>query len=188
MSDQTQPQLQMLWPVRLLDAPPAPMLPAGYVLRTYRPQDEGAYLDLMHGAGFTHFDGEAVARWLDKLLPGGFFLIEHRATGQLAATAMANHNPRPGHPFGGELGWVAGSPAHAGQRLGQAVCAAATARLLDAGYRRIYLLTDDWRLPAIKTYLRLGYVPYLCAPGMAARWQAVCAALEWPYTPEEWAK
>ena len=41
----------------------------------------------------------------------------------------------------------------------------------------IFLLTDDWRLPAITVFLRLGYVPFLCARGMQKRWQAVCANL-----------
>jgi mycothiol synthase len=186
MNEGNRPQLQMLWPERLRNAPPESSLPEGYRLRIYRPEDEDAYLALMQGAGFTSFDHDAVEQWLLKVLPDGFYLIEHCATGEIVATAMANHNPRRGHPFGGELGWVAGSRAHSGKGLGQAVCAAATARLLSAGYRRIYLLTDDWRLAAIKTYLRLGYVPYLCAPGMEARWRLVCAKLEWPARPERW--
>jgi mycothiol synthase len=42
-----------------------------------------------------------------------------------------------------------------------------------AGYRRIYLLTDDFRLPAIRIYLALGYAPLFHTPGMQERWQAV---------------
>jgi mycothiol synthase len=183
-------QLQMLWPEQLLDISPDALvpeqaLPAGYELRTYREGDEAAYLAVMHAAGFSFFDHEAVQRWLDKVLPDGLFLVVYRPTGQVVATAMATHNPSPLHPFGGELGWVAGSPDHAGKKLGRVVCAAATARFLRAGYRRIYLKTDDWRLPAIVTYLRLGYVPLLYAPDMAERWRAVCARLSWPYMPSE---
>ena len=184
-------QLQMLWPKHLQNVPPeslAPdrILPVGYRLRTYRAEDEQGYLAVMHAAGFTSFDHEAVQRWLQKVLPDGFFLVEHESTRRIVATAMATHNPTPLHPFGGELGWVAGSPEHAGKHLGRVVCAAVTARFLRAGYRRIYLQTDDWRLPAIVTYLRLGYVPLLHAADMADRWQAVCAKLDWPYTPARW--
>ena len=175
-------QLHMLWPEHLQEMPPESLaaeqaLPAGYRLRTYRPEDETGYLAVMHAAGFTHFDHKAVQLWLDKVLPDGFFLVEHEPTGQIVATAMATHNPSPLHPFGGELGWVAGSPEHAGKHLGRVVCAAVTARFLRAGYRRIYLKTDDWRLPAIATYLRLGYVPFLYADDMAERWRVVCARL-----------
>jgi mycothiol synthase len=123
---------------------------------------------------------------MSKVLPDGFFLVEHEPTRQIVATAMATHNPSPLHPFGGELGWLAGSPEHAGQHLGQVVCAAVTARFLRAGYRRIYLKTNDWRLPAIVTYLQLGYVPLLYAADMTERWQVLCAKLDWPYTPSDW--
>jgi hypothetical protein len=126
-------QLQMLWPRHLQDSSPESLvpaqdLPAGYRLRTYRPEDETAYLAVMHAAGFTWFDHADVQRWLDKALPDGLFLVEYGPTRQIAATAMATHNPGPLHPFGGELGWVAGSPEHAGKHLGTVVCAAATAR------------------------------------------------------------
>ena len=53
------------------------------------------------------------------------------------------------------------------------VCAAVTARLLAAGYENIFLLTDDFRLPAISIYLRLSYQPLLHAPDMAERWRVV---------------
>jgi mycothiol synthase len=183
-------QLQMLWPeplqrISLDSLVPEQALPAGYRLRTYQPKDEAGYLAVMHAAGFDSFDHEAVERWLEKVLPDGFFLVEHAPSRQIVATAMAMHNPSPLHPYGGELGWVAGHPEHAGRHLGRVVSAAATARFLRAGYRRIYLRTDDWRLPALKTYLRLGYVPLPYAAGMAERWRAVCAKLDWPYTPHE---
>jgi mycothiol synthase len=61
------------------------------------------------------------------------------------------------------------------------VCAEVTRRLLSAGYREIYLQTDDWRLPAIKTYLNLGYVPLLCEPDMEERWRLVCRNLDLGY-------
>lgn len=100
---------------------------------------------------------------------------------------MGLHDHSDLHPFGGELGWVAADPAHAGKGLGYAVCAAVTARLLQAGYDNIHLYTEHWRLAAIKTYLKLGYLPFLFAPEMAERWRAVCIQLSWSFTPEQWA-
>jgi mycothiol synthase len=61
---------------------------------------------------------------------------------------------------------------------------AATARLIQAGYEEIYLRTDDHRLPAIKTYLKLGWEPFLCAPDMAERWRTVCQQLNWQFSIE----
>jgi predicted dehydrogenase/RimJ/RimL family protein N-acetyltransferase len=173
-------QLHMVWPKDALDMPPAPRLPDGYLLRQWRPDEVGEYIELMDMAGFTGWSEERVNNTARNLLPDGFFVIEHKASGRLVATAQAAHRPTGLHPFGGELGWVAGDPAHKGKGLGTAVCAAVTARLIGAGYKEIYLSTDDWRLPAIKVYLKLGYVPMLYAEDMKARWQAVCGKLGWP--------
>jgi mycothiol synthase len=184
MTEQPQPQLQMRF---FPDRRPVPevCVPTGYSLRTYCPGDEGLFSTLMEKAGFGVWDAEKLRPWLAKILPDGWFVITDPG-GQLVATTMANHNPNDLHPFGGEMGWVAADPAHAGRGLGMVVCAAATARLVRAGYHEIYLQTDDFRLPAIKTYLKLGWAPWLFREGMAERWQAVCARLSWPYRPEEW--
>ncbi len=185
---ETQPeQLRMLWPKALLNTPPTPVLPAGYVMRFYDPQrDLPAYLDLMHGAGFAFFNEKLVDEVLSSVLADGFFLAVHIASQQFAATAIANHAPHDWCPAGGELGWVAGDADHAGKRLGRAVCAAAVARLLAAGYSCIYLLTEDYRLPALRTYLGLGFEPFLCGPDMKGRWKAVCENVNWPFTPDRW--
>ena len=179
-------QLNMLWPTQRYDSPPVVHLPDGYTLRTYQPGDEAGFYRVMDLAGFKNWDDETLRPWLLKILPDGWFLIIHQASGEIVATAMANHNPKALHPFGGELGWVAGHPDHAGRGLGRTVCAAVVGRLVGAGYRHIYLCTDDWRLPAITVYLRLGWLPFLYAPDMADRWQTVCAQLGWPFTPQDW--
>ena len=181
------PQLQMIWPAERLDAPPEPHLLPGYRMRVFRPdKDTEDYLSLMHEAGFTDFDKQRVRNCLSHVLPDGFFIVEHDPTEQLVATAMAKHAPKPLHPYGGELGWVAARPAHAGRGLGTTVCAAVVKRFVNAGYKRIYLLTDDWRLPALKVYLKLGFVPFLFAEGIEARWLDICETLDWPFTPETW--
>jgi mycothiol synthase len=184
--EQPKQQLRMVWPQRLLQTPPALCLHPDYDLRTYRPGDEPQWIHVMALAGFDGWDDERVRTTMARILPDGWFMALHRATGELVATAMATHNPAEFHQFGGELGWVAGDPAHKGKGLGWSVCAAVTRRFLRAGYTTIYLRTDDWRYPALKTYLRLGYEPFLFAPDMLGRWQAVCEQLEWPFTPDAW--
>ncbi|MEX0774350.1 MAG: GNAT family N-acetyltransferase [Phycisphaeraceae bacterium] len=173
------PQLRMVWPAECLSSPPPVHLADGYELRQYRDADETAYLELMSKAGFTGWTHQNVVSNLQHILPGGFFVIEHKASGRLVATALANHRHTAEHPFGAEMGWVAGDSAHKGRGLGQAVCAAATARMISAGYRDICLHTDGFRLPAIKVYLKLGYRPLLFCDGMAQRWQSVCEKLGW---------
>lgn len=161
-------------------------LPDGYLLRTYEPGDEESWFRVMALAGFEGWNREKLEPWLSKILPDGWFMVVHTATNTIVATAMAVHGPTNDFPFGGELGWVAGDPEHAGRNLGLAVCAAVTQRLLDMGYRMIHLNTDDFRLPAVKIYFKLGYVPFLFGDDMADRWRVICSALDWPYAPDTW--
>ena len=113
-------------------------------------------------------------------------MVVHEASNEIVASAMGLHDHSETHPFGGELGWLAADPAHTGKGLGMAACAAVTARLIEAGYRNIHPYTEHWRLAALKTYLKLGYIPFLYAPEMADRWRVICAQLQWPFTPEVW--
>ncbi len=175
-------QLQMIMPD--VEAT-IPALPQVYVLRTFRPSDTTNYLDLMRLAGFDNWGLETLDSVLNRVLPEGLFVVAHES-GILVATAMATHNPLPLHPFGGELGWVAGNPEHRGHGLGTIVCAAVVKRYREAGYTRIFLRTDDFRLPAIKIYLKLGFVPFLFMPDMHDRWKAVTEKLNWPFTPDLW--
>lgn len=186
--DAPKEQLHMLWPTEQLKSPPPVNVAAGYTLRTYRPEDAEGMIALMHLAGFDGWSKESLQGTLKIILPDGLFFTVHQATGALTATAMATHNPLDIHPFGGELGWVAGDPQHAGKGLGTAVCAAVTERFLRAGYSRIYIRTDDWRLPAIKIYLKLGYLPFLFQSDMEQRWSSVCKELSWPFSPNDWPK
>jgi GNAT superfamily N-acetyltransferase len=181
-----EPQLQMVWPEHLLDAPPAVHAPPGYTLRTYQPGDEPGWFRLMALAGWPGWDEAKLRPWLARIPPGSWFMVIHQASGEIVASALGLHDHSADHPFGGELGWVAADPAHAGRGLGQAVCAAVTARLLAAGYRNVHLYTERWRLAALKTYLKMGYVPFLYQAGMAEAWEAVCAQIGWPADPQTW--
>jgi mycothiol synthase len=171
-------QLQMIWPRERLTSAPSWSVPEGYGLRTFRPGDEEKYIGVMKSAGFSDWNRTNLDHALSHCLPEGLFFVVHDETTSLVATALALHNPDTLHPFGGELGWVAADPAHRGKGLGFVVSAAATKRFLDGGYTDIYLRTDDFRLPAIKMYLKLGYVPFLHAADMEERWQAVCRELK----------
>ena len=172
-------QLQMIWPVARRAIPVLPATPAGYALRACNQQDVDvqAYVALLRSAGFETWDETKAQRVFETMLPDGLFFAVHQDSGALAATAAAQIIPRDDHPCGAQLGWVAADPAHRGRGLGYLVCAAVTRRLLAERPATMYLLTDDFRLPAIRVYLKLGWVPYLCQPGMAERWRDVCLRL-----------
>jgi len=179
-------QLQMVWPEHRLNTPPVVQLPPDYTLRTYRRGDEPRFYRVMELAGWPGWNDEKLRPWMVRIPPESWFMVVHAESGEIVATAMGLHDASEQHPFGGELGWVAGAPAHAGKGLGMAVSAAVTARLIHAGYRDIHLYTEHWRLAALKTYFKLGYIPFLYTPEMPERWRATCEQLQWPFTPERW--
>ncbi len=113
-------------------------------------------------------------------------MVVYDASKEIVATAMAFHDRLEFGSQGGGIGWVACVPGHRGKGLGLAVSAAATARLIEEGYRHIHLYTEDWRLPALRIYVKLGYIPFLYAPDMLERWRTICTQLGWPFTPEKW--
>ncbi len=181
MPNKAKAQLQMVWPQPLLTSPPSAHVCPGYSLRTYWQGDEPGFYKVMALAGWPGWNDESMRPWVARIVPQCWYMAVHEESGGIVATAMGLHDHSDAHPFGGELGWVAGHPAHAGHGLGAAVSAAVTARLIGAGYRNIHLYTEDERLAALKVYLRLGYVPFLASPDMQERWQAIYSKLNWPH-------
>ena len=178
-------QLRLVWPEHRLDAPPVVQLPPGYALRVWQPDDTPAFYRLMARAGWPGWDDERLRPWLPRILPDGWFLVVHTASGGIVATAMALRDCAEFGQPGGELGWVAADPEHRGRGLGLAVSAAATARLIQAGFRYIHLYTEPWRLPALKTYRKLGYAPLPDGPEAKEQWRAVCTRMGWSLVPEK---
>jgi len=179
-------QLHMVWPEHLLDAPPPVQLPSGYSLRTYQPGDEPRFFKVMELAGWPGWNAEKLRPWRERILPQGWFMVVHNASSGIVATAMAFRDRLEFGCQGGEIGWVACIPGHRGKGLGMTVSAVATTRLIEGGYHHIHLYTEDWRLAALKIYLKLGYIPFLYAPDMLERWRTICTQIQWPFTPEKW--
>ena len=179
-------QLHMVWPEHFLNTPPPLQLPSGYSLRTYQPGDEPCFFKVMELAGWPGWNAEKPRPWRERILPHGWFIIVHNTNNGIVATAMAFRDRWEFRCQGGELGWVVCILGHRGKGLGVAVSAAATTRLIEEGYRHVHLYTEGWRLAALKIYLKLGYIPFLYAPGMLERWCTICTQIQWPFTPEKW--
>ena len=103
------------------------------------------------------------------VLAAGTYLV--LAAGRAAATCCTIP-PTPAEPRS-ELGWVAVAPRHQGRGLGLQVCRAVLWYARRRGWPATMLYTEDWRLPAIRTYLKLGFEPELTHASHAARWQAI---------------
>ena len=166
------PQLKMIFDA---ENTPLPELTVaeGFRLRTVADPELARYNDLRCSVNFAAWDTDRLRAFRSKVLPDSLFLIEEAATGRFAASAAAETTDMPEHPEVGVLGWVMTHPDFRGRHLGRSVSIAAMRRLYDAGYRAFSLLTDDFRMAAVKTYLDLGWRPWLYLADMEARWRAL---------------
>ncbi len=180
------PQLRMVWPLDRIHTPPDITAPDGYTMRTYRHGDEARFYEIMDLAGWPGWNTDRLKSSLSRILPGGWFFAIEEETGKAVASAMCIHNYSEQHPFWGDLGWLACDPEHTGKGLGYFLSAAVTARFISAGYSNIGLHTEYYRLPAIKTYLKVGYMPLIDRTETQEMWDEVCRELQWPFTPEQW--
>ncbi|MBA3471513.1 MAG: GNAT family N-acetyltransferase [Herpetosiphonaceae bacterium] len=186
MEHPEKPQLHMVWPTASRRLPIDPATAEGYAIRTYQPGDERVFLELMALMDFDPFDDQKLAYNVARIIPQGWFFAVELATMEVAGTAMCLHNYTGDTPFGGDVGWLACRPTHRGRGLGYALSAYVTNRFHEAGYTRIQLGTEYHRLPAIKTYLKLGYLPVMDRPEMDELWAEACRQIGWPFTPERW--
>lgn len=154
---------------------PEPQAPPGLVLRTFCSDDETGWAQLMTGA-IGDWDVQSTRReFLGDLgvdPDGIFFLV---MGGEYVATAT---DKRTADAATGYLHMVAVSAAHRGRRLGRCVSLAALRHMRQRGCQRAVLDTDDDRLPAIRTYLALGFVPHMVEDGHPERWQRAMSHLE----------
>ena len=176
------PQLEM---VRGSDPVPEVLPPAaGYTLREAKPGDRHSYSQAFR----TAFDEPSpFADLMRKTLPGGFFVVEHQPTGTVVAASTAAKYPKAQHPDGHSLQWVIAHSDHLGTGSGRATVAAATQVLADSAPNYSYLSTDDFRLPAINIYLKLGWQPLMFQHDQIARWGTVFEKLGMPFDEKEWA-
>jgi mycothiol synthase len=150
-------------------------VPEGYLLRQFRAGDEASYEDLFH---LAFADEGRFPEALERALEGGFFVIEHVASGELVSSGQAwRGSTMSRHPDAGQMGWLVTDPSHAGKGLGTIVAASATNRLAAEGYQRPCLGTEDFRIAAISIYLKLGWRPYLYREDMVPRWRSIFACL-----------
>lgn len=177
------PQLEM---IRRGDpVPEVPQPAAGYVLRKVQLEDRQSYSQTFR----TAFDEPSpFADLIRNMLPDGFFVVEHQPTGAVVATSTAAKYPKAQHPDGHSLQWVVGHADHLGTGSGRATVAAATQVLADLAPRYSYLSTDDFRLPAINIYLKLGWQPLLFQQEQIARWAMVFEKLGMEFNENDWQK
>lgn len=160
--------------VHLEDLPRPDLAPA-YHLRHYAPGDEAGWNSLVGECFGKPYDFHTMLHGDALFAPERVLFIEHES--EVVATASAWRSPKWGRQTG-VVHMVAASPRHAGQRLGYLVSLAVLHRFVAEGLHHAVLQTDDFRLPAIATYMKLGFRPYLESEDHAQRWHAIYANLK----------
>ena len=88
-------------------------------------------------------------------------------------TVICDYNKKKGYIHN-----VACKPEFRGRGLGTLLNSIAVTVLKKEGMESAYLTTDDWRIPAIKSYLRAGFAPdTVSEPDFKERWEKIYAAI-----------
>jgi mycothiol synthase len=162
------PQLELLRPN--LEGLPEVRLPEDYTLRHYRPGDEEVWGEIMSEAFTPYWNAK---RFRMLLLPHFgfgpervlFVCREGRPIGSASAFQW------PGIPRDrGYIHMVGVKKEHCGRRLGYWLTVACLEKFREQGFGAAMLQTEDFRIPAIKHYLRLGFRPVLVIPEQREKW------------------
>ena len=101
------------------------------------------------------------------------FFIVHDGKAVATITVICNTEQKEGL-----IHMVACDPACRGKGLGTLMGKIAVNEMKNAGMETGVLRTDAWRIPAIKSYLRIGFQPDLTIEETKADWQEVFQVLE----------
>ena len=136
---------------------PAPLLPVGMTLRAAEPSDSAAIAALLAEAFEEEWDDARVSRDLLDADDVAVTWVIEDAEG-LLAVASERLMPQT-YPDAGYVHYVGVAARARGLGLGAIVTARCMTGFVERGLPTAVLETDDFRIPAVITYLRLGYVP-----------------------------
>lgn len=146
-----------------------------YTLRTYRAGDEKAWESIVETVFNAHVSFDELKADPAYRPERVFFAVDR--TGRAAATATCWEVPSF-YPKGmAVLHMVGVLPRDRGHALGTAVSSAAMERATVEGFSMMALRTDDFRLPAVATYLRLGFLPRPLDETQIERWLCILKQL-----------
>ncbi len=172
-------QLRMVRPD--LDNLPQLQIPCNYSLRTYQIGDDQHWANVINNSfGGRRTATDARCEIMNHAIfePEGLFFCTHQQQPVGTACAWRWHDPNETEI--GQLHMVGVHSNHAGHRLGRCVSLAVLHHLKRRQYTCAILGTDDFRLPAIKTYLNLGFLPICVDDDQPERWRNIGPRLGLP--------
>lgn len=152
-----------------LDNLPSQMLPEGISLITHQAGMEKDWESLIEASFGSRYDFEKMLKnWKGYEPENVFYLVKN---GKFLATASGVENE--GFANEGWLHMVGSSPDARGMGLGKIVTLAVLHSLKKRGFKSVVLSTDDYRIPAIITYLKLGFKPIYIDDTHEKRWENI---------------
>lgn len=150
-------------------------LPTDYSTRSFREGDAGAWESIIKDAfgQKIDFNKEMKADEAFKCQRIKFICHRHKPV----ATASAWYRPQWGENTG-YLHMVARYSTYSHKHLGYYASKAALKHIKKEGRTDAVLETDDFRIPAIKIYLRLGFEPLSVHENQKSRWQKIFKKLK----------
>ena len=156
---------------------PEANIASGFELRLIRAGEQDKWEKLCGKAFDGEFSFETVIAGKAGYTEDGVFVVTCEDESKFVATGTALLTREQPEGYG-YVHMIAADPDYSGRKLGYEVTAAVLRRLRDAGFEKAELETDDFRLPAIKIYLDLGFAPDLSRDEtMPGRWDNIYKAL-----------
>ena len=165
-------QLKMLWRCRETAYPDNPWQGFRYRPFSGSEEDVRAWLDICKNgllppdAG-EEYDRDLLVNWRDYRTRDTW-LVEMGGSPVATVTAIVHPEARRGY-----VHMVAAAPSCRGLGVGGLMNRIACAVFWEAGCETADLTTDDFRIPAIRSYLSAGFLPVDWDEDMAERWETI---------------
>ncbi len=169
-NERLMPQLVMSRFIR--DDLPRIFLPEGYIIRHAQPGDESYWVDIINDSfGYSESRSfQSLSRddcfSYDRVF---FVCFQDKPVGTASAWYRTDWGNNTGY-----LHMVGVMSSHTGKKLGFYISLAAIYHMKLRGDTKCVLQTDDFRVPAIKTYLQLGFRPEKTHESHEQRWLDLC--------------
>ena len=173
MSQNKSPQLFMIRD-NLKDMPQV-NLPAGYRLRSFKKGDEKNWNYIIQTSFENELEFSSEIAGKEYFKPERIlFICKEKSP---VATATSWHKQELGENTG-YLHMVGVLPEHRGKSLGYQISLSVLHQMKQEGFKRAVLKTDDFRIPAIVTYLKLNFKPKIIHSNQYERWKTIIEEIE----------
>ena len=160
-------------------------IPDNYKLRTYQEGDDAHWAEIINSSfGGNRTVKDTYSQIIDcpQFSPDGLFFItqDDQPIGTACAWKRDTNETEIGY-----LHMVGVKPDHSGRRLGKWVSLAVMHYFFDHSFKCVISETDDFRIPAVKTYLNLSFVPLFVDTDHSKRWDNLFKKLKLPVLPDQ---